>query len=735
MSNKTKLCPFCREEIKVDAIRCKHCQAMLAEPPPGTPLPPGTQPGQTRPTWSRDGAHIPEGTEVREYRIVRLLGEGGMGEVYLAEHTYTGQKVAIKAVNPMLMRDLNVRRRFLEEGRVMASLDHPNIVTLHAFFEEGGRFFLVMQYVEGETLEALLERERKAGRKLAVDRVLDLAQGILEGMAYAHAHAAPVVHRDIKPANILLDKTGRPVITDFGIAKAMGREKLTQTLGVVGTCEYMSPEQVTGAPVTPASDVYSAGIMFYRMLSGQVPFPQTSDTGIEVMDGHRHGQPPALGTLRPDCPERVVQWVEQALAKAPEERHRDGGLMLAGLSASGPRRSTPAASDPDPEVASAPPGRGRMGLFIAIGLVALLAVALAVVKMGGAGGETTKGSDADKFATAPVATACVPSCAEKQCGEDGCGGNCGICRSPELCKDGTCVCTRQCTGKQCGDDGCGGLCGDCQAGHGCEKGLCVCVPDCSGSRCDDGCGRTCERCKDMVRIAAGSFMMGCNEAVDSECEEDEKPYHEVTLDVYWMDRHEVMVEEYARCLDAGACEGKDHKTKSDQKYCNQGHGDRADHPMNCVDWYGADAYCRWVGKRLPTEAEWERAARGTDGRKYPWGNERASCEYAVMDDGGNGCGRNSTWPVCSKEKGNSPDGLCDMAGNVWEWVSDWYGKGYYAVSPSKDPQGPETVAARVVRGGSQGGSTRRVRASDRGRFVPGNGKGGVGFRCVCPSAQ
>ena len=328
MSSENRPCPLCGEEIKAIAVMCRYCGSMLGEAPPGTPVPQGTQPGQTSPAWSQTSAHIPPSTEIREYRIERLLGEGGMGEVYLAEHTYTRQKVAIKAVSPLLMRDENVRKRFLEEGRVMATLDHPNVVTLHNFFEEAGRFFLVMQYVEGDALEALLERERKAGRTLSVARVLELASGILRGLAHGHTREPPVVHRDVKPANILIDKAGRPVVTDFGIAKVLGREKMTRTRGVVGTYEYMSPEQVTGDPVSPASDVYSTGIMLYRMLSGAVPYPQTSDTGIEVMDGHRQGTPPAIHALRPDCPEAVARWVERALAKEPCDRYADAATML-----------------------------------------------------------------------------------------------------------------------------------------------------------------------------------------------------------------------------------------------------------------------------------------------------------------------------------------------------------------------------------------------------------------------
>jgi len=233
----------------------------------------------------------------------------------------------------------------------------------------------------------------------------------------------------------------------------------------------------------------------------------------------------------------------------------------------------------------------------------------------------------------------------------------------------------------------------------------------------------------MCEVSSGPFMMGCNDEVDDECLEDEHPYHEVALDRYLIDHHEVTVADYRECADAGVCE--EPSWGWGFWFCNYDNEDRGDHPQNCVEWFDARDYCEWVGKRLPTEAEWEKAARGTDGRKYPWGSTpRVSCDYAVIDNGEDGCGENHTWPVCSKPKGVGPYGNCDMIGNNYEWIADWYDPGYYASSPKENPRGPEEGELRVLRGGSWNRQWERARASHRVGYSPAENPYCRSFRCA-----
>jgi formylglycine-generating enzyme required for sulfatase activity len=226
----------------------------------------------------------------------------------------------------------------------------------------------------------------------------------------------------------------------------------------------------------------------------------------------------------------------------------------------------------------------------------------------------------------------------------------------------------------------------------------------------------------MFYVPEGDFLMGSTDS-DPAATPQEKPQHTVYLDAFWIDQTEVTTAMYAKCVAGGKCK---------PSWCLTG-PEFNQHPAVCVDWFNAKAYCEWAGRRLTTEAEWEKAARGTDGRLYPWGNEPATCEVAVMNDGsGSGCGQGSVATrVGSKPKGVSPYGALDMAGNVLEWVNDWYDVSYYSRSPSSNPAGPASGYGPVLRGGFGGWNADRLHATYRIPHSnnPTGGESGIGFRC------
>ncbi len=226
-----------------------------------------------------------------------------------------------------------------------------------------------------------------------------------------------------------------------------------------------------------------------------------------------------------------------------------------------------------------------------------------------------------------------------------------------------------------------------------------------------------------VTLPGGSFMMGSESG-----RRNEQPVHRVIVGAFEMSRSEVTVGQYRLCVAAGVCT----EPESRWEGCNWGRSDREEHPVNCVDWTQAARFAQWVGGRLPTEAEWEFAARSRGmNRTYPWGDQAPSCERAVMPgNGGNGCGRHGTWPVCSKPKGETEQGLCDMAGNVWEWVADWYKEDTYADSRADNPQGPAWGHYRGARGGAWFPPVDYLRASARYGDRPGGKRFDVGFRVV-----
>ncbi|KAF0106587.1 MAG: hypothetical protein FD146_2495 [Anaerolineaceae bacterium] len=234
-------------------------------------------------------------------------------------------------------------------------------------------------------------------------------------------------------------------------------------------------------------------------------------------------------------------------------------------------------------------------------------------------------------------------------------------------------------------------------------------------------GLTWERPSDgmvMVYVPEGEFTMGSNDG-----KPNEQPVHTVYLDAYWIDQTEVTNRMYALCVAAGQCD----PPGSSASYTRQnyyGNPEYADYPVIYVSWNVADAYCSWAGARLPTEAEWEKAARGTDGRTYPWGNTSPNSSllnYNMIIG--------NTTTVGEYPSGASPYGALDMAGNVWEWVADWYSDNYYSSSPDSNPTGPSSGGLRVLRGGAWYYYDVLVRSANRNRDYPTSSDISVGFRC------
>lgn len=324
---------------------------------------------------------------VSHYEIVKKLGEGGMGEVFLARDTRLDRQVALKFLPSHLTNDPKARERLLREARAASRLSHPNILTVHEVGEdESGRIFIAMQYVDGRSLDEIV-----ADGPLPVDQVVSLAVQI--GAGLARAHAAGIVHRDIKPQNIIVDGDGRGTILDFGLAKVVDASRLTQSGAMIGTMAYMSPEQARGDLADQRSDVFSLGAVLYEMVTGRRAF--SPDNAAAVIYAIINETPPAPSQINPACPSALERIIGRALVKDPNERYQSVGEMLADLRplihSSNPAISDPAlmaaragAADPNrPSWPSGPvtvPDIGRrwlrMGLAAAVFFILLLSAAL-----------------------------------------------------------------------------------------------------------------------------------------------------------------------------------------------------------------------------------------------------------------------------------------------------------------------------------------------------------------------
>ncbi len=253
------------------------------------------------------------------YQIIKSIGEGGMANVYLAYDTILDRNVAVKVLRGDLANDEKFVRRFQREALSASSLSNPNIVEVYDVGEDNGEYYIVMEYVEGKHLKALLKKRGK----LTVPEVIDIALQITNGLSVAHD--SYIIHRDIKPQNILILENGLIKITDFGIAVAMNATQLTQTNSVMGSVHYLPPEQASGKGATLQSDIYSIGILMYELLTGKLPF--RGDNAVEIALKHLKEPMPSIRDELPDIPQSVENIILKATAKNPKNRYPDAREM------------------------------------------------------------------------------------------------------------------------------------------------------------------------------------------------------------------------------------------------------------------------------------------------------------------------------------------------------------------------------------------------------------------------
>ncbi|MBW2458368.1 MAG: SUMF1/EgtB/PvdO family nonheme iron enzyme [Deltaproteobacteria bacterium] len=638
------------------------------------------------------------GTEVTgKVTLVEPLGQGAMGSVWRADHTTLKTQVAVKFISAeVASTGAEATERFTLEATAAAQIKSPHVVHMidHGVTADGTPY-IVMELLAGESLDERIERSGP----LSLAETVHVVSQVVK--ALEAAHELGVIHRDIKPHNIFL--TGdedEPFVKvlDFGIAKQVGLadgEEITQPGMIVGTPQYVCRDVIMALPGSSTDrlvDLWALGIVAYKCLTGVLPFDGDSLGAICAALAVGKFDPPSVH--RPELSSAVDDWFARALAADRDDRFPTAGELAETFRA---LLDAPETSTPSPPPATAVERRPVVTLpvVVGVGLAVGMVLVLALRQWGDSApsdpatnGRAPLGSTPPSGATVrlPLEPGSVapPSSAAP---------------SPPTTVEPTATASAA-----------------------------VAAP-------------VLQPGPNQVVVPAGEVWMGCDRAKDGDCRDDEVPGRGVQVDAFFIDRTEVTVFAYAECLVDGRCSDRrvnglldKNEQFAPSSRCNWQQPGRELHPMNCVSYPQAQGYCEYMGLRLPTEAEWERAARGDDRRLYPWGNQPANCVRAVMaDEADHGCGRRTTWPAGAKGYDRSPFGVLDLGGNVREWVVDWYGADYYRAGPTRNPRGPEVGSRRVTRGGSWGSpGPRYLRTSARHAQQPSERSQYVGLRCAGP---
>jgi len=343
------------------------------------------------------------------YKLEAKLGSGGMSTVYLARDTTLDRQVAVKVMHREMSEQADQLERFRQEARAVAKLSHPNVVAVIDAGEDGGHPYIVFEYVEGETLKQRINRVGALDPQEALAYAIEIARGLTV------AHARNMVHRDIKPQNVLIDAEGRAKLTDFGISRQLEQDGMTATGRVLGTTDYVAPEQAMGHPVDQRSDIYSLGVVLYEMLVGQVPFQADSQVGVAMK--HVNEELPDVQGRRPELSAAAAMVVERATAKDPDQRYQRVGELIDDLSTAlevEAARAGGATGEATSILEAVPPAERKLGgggggrrSWLAIGLLVLVAgaILLAVQLVGSGNGPGGGGALKGKGSTVALAEA------------------------------------------------------------------------------------------------------------------------------------------------------------------------------------------------------------------------------------------------------------------------------------------------------------------------------------------
>ncbi len=609
-----------------------------------------------------------------QYRVLELLGEGGMGQVYRAEHRITGQEVAVKALRRELLTDQVFRTRFLREAKVLSRFDHPSITHLYNFVEESdGSLYLVMQYVPGPTLEELIER---AG-PLPPPVVCTLAHAMLD--AFAYAHEREVIHRDAKPSNIVLPPEGGVKVMDFGIAHVNEEVRITSTGDSLGSPGYMAPEQVTGGELDHRCDLYAIGVMLFEMVTGDLPF--LAESGYLVMKAHVEQPAPDPRDIVASVPDAVAETILWAMRKVPEERPGSAREMAEAL---------PFAEDLGGSDSESWHYVARGSGALADGGQSLPRVRRPLTENRG-----HRSRDSARRSPAPTlepTTRWPPSREDVE-----------STLQPAIM----------------------------QSAQEPPRTSPVFALIASALLVAIGIGvaitwsHTGTKQPAVARRVRPALVAANNPAV-IHVKNDEMVYVPGTglAPGFYMDRTEVTNSQYlaflADCPTGSSCgPARDNPIlrRSEKSLFRV-----LDHPVNKITHGDARRYCAWAGKRLPTSEEWARAASGEDGRRYPWGDDPGSCRAWVATLGTERSRRPEEPDTISVHasryyEDEGPFGLMGLGGNVSEWLSD------------PDPYDKDM---RLVAGASW--STHNIEEEARCDYRlghdPDRESSSIGFRCV-----